>query len=169
MQTSRKGIFWQACTINCQGGLGAARNWGYRARLPALSRSSRGLGHQPFTLAARVRIPYGTPLPLLSLCFKKFFEWPDTIPPLMGGAAGCRAFSTIEGGQTRRRMHAKQQRRLPPRPSKSAAETNQAVKRQDQQQKRDTRHRPGARRFFHHRDRARQSVAPWRTALREYQ
>ena len=28
----------------------------------ALSRSSRGLGHQPFTLVTRVRIPYGTPV-----------------------------------------------------------------------------------------------------------
>ena len=115
------------------------------------------------------RSPFLRHFPFYPSVFKKFFEWPDTIPPLMGGAAGCRAFSTIEGGQTRRRMHAKHQRRLPPRLSKSAAETNQAVKRQDQQQKRDTRHRPGARRFFHHRDRARQSVAPWRTALREYQ
>ena len=39
----------------------SARPTGYRPR--AASRSSRGLGHQPFTLVTRVRIPYGTPLP----------------------------------------------------------------------------------------------------------
>ena len=66
--TSRKGIFWQARAIIEQGGLGVARNRGYLARLPVLSRSSRGLGHQPFTLAARVRIPYGTPPPIPKTC-----------------------------------------------------------------------------------------------------
>ena len=31
-------------------------------RFSSASRSSRGLGHRPFTAATRVRIPYGTPI-----------------------------------------------------------------------------------------------------------
>ena len=40
-----------------------SHNCGPTGKPSSKSRSSRGLGHQPFTLAARVRIPYGTPSP----------------------------------------------------------------------------------------------------------
>ncbi len=46
----------------------------------ALSPSSRGLGHQPFTLVTRVRIPLGTPS-----CFSSFF-WRQT-GKMSGGLA----------------------------------------------------------------------------------
>src|SRR5690349_1042514 len=51
----------------CGGGPTGPHGAAGRRRHAVLSPSSRGLGHQPFTLVTRVRIPLGTPLILKAL------------------------------------------------------------------------------------------------------
>jgi hypothetical protein len=71
---------------------------------PPRSRSSRGLGHQPFTLAARVRIPYGTPGGEVFCGFAAFERSASPNQPTnelgMGASSGAVAFNKrrLSGG-----------------------------------------------------------------------
>ena len=67
------------------------RHFDYTSAVGLMSRSSRGLGHRPFTAATGVRIPYGMPVsPLKPSGFRGFF-----VAQIPGWAAAGSALTVV--------------------------------------------------------------------------